>query len=616
MPPPPVRPAGTGAGPSDRGDEVDQTQRIPRIPHGADAPTEPIRRVPAPPADSLAAAETQIIPTVPEGPEALAAGQSQLESGVRDEKSLARDSASMAVPTLISRATGFLSKLLLAAAVGTGAVNDSYQIAQTLPMIINELLLGGVLTSVVVPLLVRSQKEDADGGEGYTQLLITVSTVLLGVATVVATVAAPLLVGIYVSSDSRADPAMTAALSYLLLPEIVFLGLSALFGAILNARHVFGPPAWAPVLNNLVVIVVLAVYWVLPGSLRAGDVSLSHPKLLLLGLGTTLGIVLQAGYMVPALRRSGFRFRWRWGWDRRLNEFGGLAAWVIGYVAVSQVGVTVHTRVAADHAEGGITAFNYAWLLLQLPYGILGFSLLAAIMPRMSAAAADDDVPGVVAHLSQGARLMAVMLIPLSGVLTVVGGPLGVAFFSFGQSSVTSASRVGLALAFSAFGLFPFALTMLQFRVFYAMKDARTPTLLMVVMMAVKVPLSYLVPLVCDSDQVVIGLSLVNSLSFAAGAVAGQIWLRVRLGRLETRRLLVSTGKATGATVVGCAAAFGVVALLFVALPDMGAVPQAWITLVLESLLALLASFGLLMVFDAEELRPAIRRIGGLVRRR
>ncbi|MFB9430238.1 murein biosynthesis integral membrane protein MurJ [Streptoalloteichus tenebrarius] len=553
---------------------------------------------------------------MPEGAEAVASGQTQLESGLRDEKSLARDSASMALPTLISRATGFLSKLLLAAAVGTGAVNDSYQIAQTLPTIINELLLGGVLTSVVVPLLVRSQKEDADGGEGYTQLLITVSTVLLGIATVVATVAAPLLVGVYISSDSRADPALTSALAYLLLPEIVFLGLSALFGAILNARHVFGPPAWAPVLNNLVVIVVLLLYWVVPGGLGTGDVSLTNPKLLLLGVGTTLGIVLQAAYMLPALRRSGFRFRWRWGWDRRLNEFGGLAAWVIGYVAVSQVGVTVHTRVAADHAQGGITAFNYAWLLLQLPYGILGFSLLSAIMPRMSAAAADDDVPGVVAHLSQGARLMAVMLIPLGGVMTVVGGPLGVAFFSFGQSNVENASRVGLALAFSAFGLFPFALTMLQIRVFYAMKDARTPTLLMVVMMAVKIPLSYAVPLVCDSEQVVIGLSLVNSLSFVAGAVAGQVWLRVRLGRLETRRLLVSTGKAVGATVVGCAVAYGLVYLLFAVLPEIGAVPRAWTTLVLESLLALVASFGLLMLFDAEELRPAIRRISGLVRRR
>lgn len=159
-----------------------------------------------------------------------------------------------------------------------------------------------------------------------------------------------------------------------------FYGLAALFGAILNTKERFAANAWAPVVNNLVVIAVAVVLW--SGNFRKGE--MTTPELLILGVGTTLGIVLQAVVMIPSLVRSGFRFRWRWGWDPRLSEAGGLIGWAIVYVLISQVGVVVTTNVANGHDVGGPTTFSYASLLFQMPYGILGVAVLTAIMPRLS----------------------------------------------------------------------------------------------------------------------------------------------------------------------------------------------------------------------------------------
>jgi len=522
--------------------------------------------------------------------------------------SLARASGSMAVATLVSRVTGLASKLLLAAVIGLSVVNDSYTIANTLPNIVFELLLGGVLTSIVVPVLVRAQRDDADGGEAYTQRLLTVAAVVLGLATVVAVLAAPLLTRLYLDdSGGGANLDLATAFGYLLLPEILFYGLGALFAAILNTRGVFGPPAWAPVLNNLVVMVTLGVYWLMPGELSLNPVRMGDAKLLVLGIGTTLGIVVQAAVLVPALRRSGFVFRWRFGWDPRLSAFGGLALWVVGYVVVSQVGYVVTTRVASDAGAGSIAAYSYAWLLLQVPYGVLGVSLLTAIMPRMSRAAAAGDIAGVVSDLSLGSRLSALMLVPISAVLTVLGGAAGVALFSLGEADVSDASRLGRTLAVSAFGLLPFAVVMLQLRVFYAMHDARTPTLINVAMVAVKVPLLLACPLVLSPERVVLGLAFVNGVSFVVGAIVGEVWLRTRLGRLDTARVLLTVGK----TVVAGVAAAGAALAVDLVLPDgMGDTTRAWLVLVVGAVLGLVVAFGVLALMRVQEMRSVTARFG------
>jgi putative peptidoglycan lipid II flippase len=569
------------------------------------------------PYDSLA---TRMLPRLPgtaagsfgEGPGLDATGYlPKVEKPTTAAPSLAKSSSKMAIASLVSRITGFLWKILLVWAVGTGVVNDSFNIGNTLPNQVFELLLGGVLSSVVVPLLVRSQ-DDPDGGEAYTQRMLTLGLVVLLVGTVVAVVAAPAITSLYLDKGGQANPELTTAFARLLLPEIFFYGVFALLSAILNAKHIFGPTAWAPVLNNLVVIVTLALFMVLPGEISTNPVRMGDTKLLVLGVGVTMGIVVQAIMLVPALLRTGFRFKWRWGIDRRMKEFGGLALWILGYVAVSQLGLTINTRVLTSGDAGGVTIYSNAWLLFQLPYGVIGVSLLTAIMPRLSRNAADGDTRKVVADLSYASRISTVMLVPIAAVMSVIGSSIGIALFSGGQNSAAQAERLGEALAISAFGLLPYALVMLQLRVFYAMKDARTPTLIMIVMTIVKIPLLYLCQALLSDQNIVLGTMMVNSLTFVVGAIMGQVWLWVSLGNLRSKRVL---GVILFTLV---ASALGVVAAVFVGgiVPDFGPRITAWLKLILQGIVGLGVSFGVLAALKVEELAPATKRFTRLVKRR
>jgi putative peptidoglycan lipid II flippase len=529
--------------------------------------------------------------------------------------SLAKASGSMAIATLVSRITGFVWKIQLAWVAGLGVVNDSFTVANTLPNIVYELLLGGVLASVVVPLLVRSQ-DDPDGGEGYTNRLLTVGMTMLFGGTIIAVALAPLLTNLYMDDSSgSANSELTTAFAYLLLPEIVFYGLFALLSAILQAKHVFGPTAWAPVINNVVIMVTIGAYALVPGEISLDPVRMGDVKLLVLGLGVTLGIVVQALVLVPALRRTGFRFKWNWGFDARLKEFGGLALWVLGYAAISQIGVVITTRVLTSAAPGGAAIYANAWLLFQLPYGVIGVSLLTAIMPRMSRAAADGDTQKLVGDLSLGSRLSTVMLVPISAMLTIAGSAVGIALFAVGEADVDDAARLGDALAFSAFGILPYALVMLQLRVFYAMKDSRTPTLIMIVMTVVKIPLLYFCAERLQPEDVVVGVLLVNSLTYVVGAVLGQMWLWVRLGRLQSMRVVKVIVQTIVAGVAGVLAAWGATLLADLVLGDAGPTLTAWVHLVVQGLVTLVVSFGLLAVFRVPELQPATQRITRLVRR-
>lgn len=519
------------------------------------------------------------------------------------ERSLVGATSSIAVATLVSRVTGFIRQVGLAAVLGLAVINDSYTVANTLPTMLYEVLLGGVLTSVVVPLLVRAAQEDGDHGESYAQRLVTVSCVVLGAATVLAVVGAPLLAWLFLGKSPNANPQLATAFAYLLLPQILFYGLSGLYGAILNARSIFGPPAWAPVLNNIVVLATVLVYVLVPGEISLDPIRMGDTKLLILGVGTTAGIVAQAVVQVPGLRRAGFRFRWRWGWDPRLTQAGGMAAWFVLYVVVGQLGYVVTTRAAAVGEAGGIVIYGLVWLLLQLPFGVIGYSLLTAIMPRMSRAAAEGDVRGVVDDLSLGSRYLTVLLVPITVVFTVAGTQIGVALFSLGKAG-TNAERLGMALAVSAFGLLPYAVVMLQLRVFYALADARTPTVINGLMTALKIPLLLACPLLLDGSDVVLGLTAVNSMSYVVGAVVGQLWLRHRLGRLETKRALLTLGKSL-------LAAIPAVALVLALRPffDIGSALGAWLYLITTTVIVLVVMSGALLALRTPELTAAARPV-------
>ncbi|MEP6696673.1 MAG: lipid II flippase MurJ, partial [Pseudonocardiales bacterium] len=299
-------------------------------------------------------------------------------AGGSPEGGIGRAGRAMAVGTIASRGTGFVRSLVLVAVLGVQLVPDAYNAANTLPNMVYELLLGGILTSVFVPLIVKSQRQDADGGEAYTQRLLTLTVVVLGAATVVAVLVAPLLIALQgFDSGDRAEHDLAVTLARLLLPEILFYGIGASLAAVLNSRGHFAAPMWAPVVNNLVTIATCVVFLALPGPARLTPETITTAQVLVLGIGTTMGIVVQAAVLWPALRRAGFRWCWRWDLGHaRLGEAGRLAGWMLAYVAISQVGVVVVQRLAIlvhhNHPRvPGLTVLVNASLLFMLPHGIV-----------------------------------------------------------------------------------------------------------------------------------------------------------------------------------------------------------------------------------------------------
>ena len=461
-----------------------------------------------------------------------------------------------------------------------------------------------------------AQRSDPDGGLEYTQRLLTIAAVGLLVATVLAVVCAPLLAGLYQGqhAGNAQLTTLTTQLGRLLLPQIFFYGIAALFGAILNTKERFAANAWAPVLNNVVVIAVAALLY----ADTHGRATLTHGlparDLLILGIGTTLGIIVQAVVMVPSLLRSGFRFRWRWGWDPRLTEAGSLVGWAVGYVLLSQVGVVVTTRIAngAFADKSGTTIFSYASLLFQMPYGILGVAVLTAMMPRLARHAADGELAAVKDDVSLANRLSAVALLPVSAALLVLGGGLSVLLFEWGHVTRYVALQIGISIGALAIGLVPLAVTLVQMRVFYAMKDGRTPTAINAVMVAVRVPLllgcAALAP-----RWVIPGLALATAVSYLVGAVVGEVWLRRRFGPMGSARTLRTIGQMALASAAGAAAAWAAVRYTVGLSPTTHL--AAAVALAIGSAAGVLVIAAVAAALRVDELAPLWRRVARLARR-
>ncbi|CAN3131817.1 putative peptidoglycan biosynthesis protein MviN [Mycobacterium sp. smrl_JER01] len=435
----------------------------------------------------------------------------------------------MALATLVSRLTGFARIVLLAAILGA-ALSSAFTVANQLPNMIAALVLEATFTAIFVPVLARAERDDPDGGAAFIRRLLTLATALLLSVTVISTVAAPLLVNLMLGSDPLVSRPLTTAFAYLLLPQIIFYGLSAVFMAILNTRNIFGPPAWAPVVNNVVAIATLVLYVLVPGELSLDPVTMGDAKLLVLGIGTTLGVVAQAAVLFVAIRRERVSLRPLWGIDARLKKFGMMAVAMVLYVLISQVGFIVGNQVASAAAASGPAIYNYTWLILQLPFGIIGVTVLTVVMPRLSRNAAADNGPAVLADLSLATRLTMLTLIPMAAVMTVGGPAIGSALFSYGNFGAVDAGYLGMAITLSAFTLIPYTMVLLQLRVFYAREEPWTPIVLIVVITVVKVAASLAAPYLAPDPQLVAGyLGLANGLGFLAGATVGYLLLRARL---------------------------------------------------------------------------------------
>ncbi|HZU46024.1 MAG TPA: murein biosynthesis integral membrane protein MurJ, partial [Mycobacterium sp.] len=485
---------------------------------------------------------------VPPGPTRPPSGVAPQGRQELSDAALVSRSWGMAFATLISRLTGFARIVLLAAILGA-ALSSAFSVANQLPNLVAALVLEATFTAIFVPVLARAEQDDPDRGAAFVRRLVTLATTLLLVTTALSVAAAPLLVRLMLGHDPRVNEPLTTAFAYLLLPQVIFYGLSSVFMAILNTRNVFGPPAWAPVVNNVVAIATLGVYLAVPGQLSVDPVRMGNAKLLVLGIGTTLGVFAQTAVLLVSIRRQRISLRPLWGIDDRLKRFGAMAAAMVLYVLISQLGLVIGNQIASTAAASGPAIYNYTWLVLMLPFGMIGVTVLTVVMPRLSRNAAADDIPAVLADLSLATRLTMITLIPTVAFMTVAGPAIGSALFAYGRFGNVDASHLGAAIALSAFTLIPYALVLLQLRVFYAREQPWTPIVIILVITTVKVIASLLAPHMTANRELVAGyLGLANGLGFLAGAIVGYYLLRRGLRPLgghligvdEVRTILVT----------------------------------------------------------------------------
>ncbi|MFE6175284.1 murein biosynthesis integral membrane protein MurJ [Streptomyces sp. NPDC056464] len=468
-----------------------------------------------------------------------ATGHTKATKAASPASSAARGSAVMAAGSIVSRATGFARSAVVAAALGTiGPVADGYAVGNALPTIVYMLLLGGAMNAVFVPELVKAAKEHDDGGAAYTDRLVTVCVVALLAITATAVWAAPAIIDAYTDYTGE-QAAMTTAFARYCLPQIFFLGLFTLLGQILNARGRFGAMMWAPVLNNLVVMTVFGLY--LAMAMGGGD-TLTATETAVLGWGTTAGIAAQALALVPALRAARFRWRPRFDWrGSGLTRPLRAAGWLVLLVLANQAAYWVTTRLATTAGlDGGpgYGAYNNAYALWVVPHGIVTVSVVTALMPRMSAAAADGDTAAVRRDVSHALRVSACAVVPAACALFALAQPVMALVFGYGRTSAADTTAMaGILMAFAP-GLIALSGQYVLSRAFYALSDTRTPFLLNLVIVAVNAGLSVAAAHLLPARWAVTGMAAAYSLALCAGwAVTARVLSR----RLAVARPLRSS---------------------------------------------------------------------------
>jgi putative peptidoglycan lipid II flippase len=437
----------------------------------------------------------------------------------------------MATGTLASRGSGFVRTVVIAYALGIGPVNNAYTVANTVPNALYDLLLGGILSALVVPLLVRAATEDPDDGEAFAQRLLTIVTVSLTVIAVLAVLAAPAIVSLYAHNARPAQKALAVTFARYFLPQLLFYGLGAIVGAILNVRGSFTAPMWAPVLNNLVVIGAGITFAVITHSPpRAGH--LSHAQILVLSIGTTAGVVLQTIALAPALRRVGVRLRLRWDWrGTGLRQAGPFAGWVLGYVVTNQLGYVVISDLAEaiNHGKGEVAVYSYGYLLFSLPYAVVAVTVITALFPSMSRSGTAGDEPAVAYTLAEGLSLAAVVLVPATLVLVMLGSPIAILVLAHGHTTHGGAALTGRVLIAFAVGLLPFSAFQMQLRAWLAVHNSRTPALVNLAITAINLALDVVLYVELPSADKVVGLAVGYSASYFVGTVVFAVMLRRRL---------------------------------------------------------------------------------------
>jgi putative peptidoglycan lipid II flippase len=516
---------------------------------------------------------------------------------------LVRSSAAVAMGTLLSRVTGLVRVAVLAYAVGRASLADTYNLANSTPNIVYELVLGGVLSATLVPLFVDHLER---GDRRATSAVFTVSLTALVVLTAIAMLFAPLIARLYSLDTSGAERTaqlhVMTVFTLFFLPQMVFYGLTALASAILNARRRFVAAAYAPVLNNIVVIGVLAAFAHMTAGSRsewidALRISSDAGKLALLGLGTTAGVAAMGLVLLPAMHHARTRLRAVFDWKHpAVRKMLRLSGWTIGYVVTNQIALLFVLVLAKSGTTGDVSAYLYAYAFYQVPHGLLAVSIMTTMMPELSSSAAQLDFAGLARKFRLGLRYIVLLMVPAAVLFIVLAQPMVGVLVRGGFSSHDAAITADTLQAF-AIGLVPFSVYLYALRGFYSLTDTRTPFVINTIENIANVGLA----LALFPSLGVQGLALAWSGAYSIAAILALVMLR--------RRVPDPVDAAVGATVVRASIA-GVV-LAIVAAPLAAAIGRetanrALVASATAAVAGGIAYFLVLVVLRAPELRSLL----------
>ena len=483
--------------------------------------------------------------------------------------SLARATAVMSLGTVLSRVTGLarLAAIVAALGVAESRLPDAYNLANTAPNIIYELVLGGVLTSVFVPVFVELlEKEGREKAWEVASAVINLSLVVLVGMTALAVLASPLIARFYTLTvegpEAAAQREVLTFLLRLLLPQIVFYGLAALTAGLLNAHKRFGAPMYTPILNNLAVIAVfLAFHAAYPRAISLDEVN--STQLLIVGLGTTAGVALMAVAQLPFLRGLG-RYRITFSVAHpAVKKLARLSVFVIGYVIANQIGYLI-VQVLANGEQGGYSAYIAAFTFYMLPHGLFAVSVITALLPGMSEHAVHERWDDFKGRLSVGIRATFLLVLPAAIGYFVLSNDIIELLLERGIFSQASTELVARVLRFFVVGLLPFSLFQLFLRAFYALQDTRTPFLINCAAVALNIAINIPLFVVLGVE----GLAAGHAIAYAFGAVLQIVVLRRRVGALGGRTLLRAATKIALAALGMGAAVWLVMRALRAGVPD------------------------------------------------
>ncbi|MDH6108277.1 putative peptidoglycan lipid II flippase [Kitasatospora sp. MAP12-15] len=446
-----------------------------------------------------------------------------------------RPELTMAVGTTLSRLTGLGRVFALSYALGISPLADAYNLANTTPNMVYDLVLGGVLSATLIPVFVarlqrrQDRAPNDDDWAGVSAVVTACTVALILAAALVALSAGPLMHGYTLVTPARtagAESPVAVRLLRLFAPQVLLYGVVALGTAVLNSLRRFALATFAPIANNLVLIAILLA---LSGTLRhtSTDQALADPALLtVLGLGTTAGVVAQALVVAVGVHRSGARLRWRW--EPRhpaVRQVAGLSGWTFAMVAANQATLFV-VLLLANSRPGGVSAYTYAYTFFQVPFGVVAVSITGARQPSWSADWAAGRVRDLRTGVAAGLRLLILLMVPIAAVLAALADPIVRLLLGHGATGAAGAAVTGQVLAVLALGLPGFSAYLYFVRVFQAMQDLRSAFGLYVLNNGLTVVLATLL----YRPAGVQGIAAAVSLGYTAAAVAAAAVLRRRLG--------------------------------------------------------------------------------------